>query len=90
MNCIVQLRALNEKADKIQALVVKCLLKNKLFIVQLSAYLYGHLSHVDTTSHPAEDLSIIQHCFQYVAWVYRPLAGCIFQIDSDLSAEIDV
>lgn len=75
MNCIVQLCALNEEADKIQALVVKCPLKKKLFIVLLSAYFHGHLSHVDTTSHPAEDLSIIQHCFQYVAWVCRPLAG---------------
>lgn len=90
MNCIVHLCPLNEEADKIQASVVKCLFKKKLFIVQLSAYLHGHLSHVDTTSHPAEDLSIIQHFLQYVPWVYRPLAGCISQMDTKPCAEIGV
>lgn len=87
MNCIVQPCALNEEADKIQALVVKCLLKKKLFIVQLSAYLHGHLSHVDTTSHPAEDL-LFSIASSMWLWVFRSLAGCISQIDTEPSAEI--
>lgn len=53
-----------------------------IFKVQLSAHLHGHLSHVDTTSHPTEDLAIIQHCFQYVAWAHQALTSCTSQVDT--------
>lgn len=54
-----------------------------IFKVQLSAYhLHGHLSHVDTTSLPTENLAFIQHCFQYVSWAQPPLTSCTSQMDT--------